>query len=310
MVNRVALFAGIICLAIAPLAWADAALDAALALIPDDGDVAIAYDDAGRGALEAAIGALETAVGVTASFDPLSEDDYTALDIPVEQKNLANKLSQAYYTLGDVFLHGEDGAKRAFEQGQLWGLKSLRMNPAFAQIERSSKSFIDAVKVETDVAALYWTYGNWARKDEFDILGAVIRNDPPKLLALIERALEIDPAYIAYGAYRSLAAYHGSLPAMLGQNLPRALSYLCPVLTEAAYCAECAVCPFDPDCNQYFENRLIFAQYYLMKKSEWTEAARVLQSILDEPVGDLHPLYNAFDQVLARELLAEVEKKL
>jgi hypothetical protein len=47
-----------------------------------------------------------------------------------------------------------------------------------------------------------------------------------------------------------------------------------------------------------------------MKKSEWTEAARVLQSILDEPVGDLHPLYNAFDQVLARELLAEVEKKL
>ena len=310
MVNRVALFAGIICLAIAPLAWADAALDAALALIPDDGDVAIAYDDAGRGALEAAIGALETAVGVTASFDPLSEGDYTALDIPVEQKNLANKLSQAYYTLGDVFLHGEDGAKRAFEQGQLWGLKSLRMNPAFAQIECSSKSFIDAVKVETDVAALYWTYGNWARKDEFDILGAVIRNDPPKLLALIERALEIDPAYIAYGAYRSLAAYHGSLPAMLGQNLPRALSYLCPVLTEAAYCAECAVCPFDPDCNQYFENRLIFAQYYLMKKSEWTEAARVLQSILDEPVGDLHPLYNAFDQVLARELLAEVEKKL
>jgi hypothetical protein len=310
MVNRVALFAGIICLAIAPLAWADAALDAALALIPDDGDVAIAYDDAGRGALEAAIGALETAVGVTASFDPLSEGDYTALDIPVEQKNLANKLSQAYYTLGDVFLHGEDGAKRAFEQGQLWGLKSLRMNPAFAQIERSSKSFIDAVKVETDVAALYWTYGNWARKDEFDILGAVIRNDPPKLLALIERALEIDPAYIAYGAYRSLAAYHGSLPAMLGQNLPRALSYLCPVLTEPAYCVECAVCPFDPDCNQYFENRLIFAQYYLMKKSEWTEAARVLQSILDEPVGDLHPLYNAFDQVLARELLAEVEKKL
>jgi hypothetical protein len=47
-----------------------------------------------------------------------------------------------------------------------------------------------------------------------------------------------------------------------------------------------------------------------MKKSEWTEAARVLQSILDEPVGDLYPLYNAFDQVLARELLADVEKHL
>jgi hypothetical protein len=314
MVNRVALFAGIICLAIAPLAWADAALDAALALIPDNGDVAIYYDAAGRAALEAAIGTLEVAVGVTASFDPMSEDDYAALNIPVEQKNLANKLSQAYYTLGDVFLYGEDGAKTAFERGQLWGLKSLRMNPAFAQIERSSNSFIDAVNVETDVAALYWTYGNWARKDEFDVLGAVFRNDPPKLEALIERALEIDSAYISYGAYRSLAAFWGSLPSLpfgtYRQDLPRALSYLCPVLTEPAYCIECAACPFDPDCNLYFENRLIFAQYYLMKKSEWTEAARVLQSILDEPVGDLHPLYNAFDQVLARELLAEVEKKL
>ena len=123
-------------------------------------------------------------------------------------------------------------------------------------------------------------------------------------------ALEIDPAYISYGAYRSLAGYYGSLPPLFGQNLPRALSYLCPVITEPATCVECAACPFDPDCNLYFENRLIFAQYYLMKKSEWTESARVLQSILDEPAGELHPLYNVFDQVLARELLADVQKHL
>ena len=315
MMNRVALAVGVICLAIAPLAWADAALDAALALIPDGGDVAIHYDDAGRAALESAIGALEDAVGVTASFDAMSEDAYMALNIPVERKNLVNKLAQAYYTLCDVFLHNQDGAKTAFERGQFWGLKSLRMNPQFAQIEDEGldgygKGFIDAVKAETDVAALYWTYGNWARKDEFDVLGAVFRNDPPKLLALIERALEIDPAYISYGAYRSLAGYYGSLPPLFGQNLPRALSYLCPVITEPATCVECAACPFDPDCNLYFENRLIFAQYYLMKKSEWTESARVLQSILDEPAGELHPLYNAFDQVLARELLADVQKHL
>ena len=232
MVNRIGLFVGIICLAIAPLAWADAALDAALALIPDGGDVAIHYDDAGRVALESAIGALEDAVGVTASFDAMSEDAYTALNIPVEQKNLVNKLAQAYYTLGDVFLHGQDGAKTAFDSGQLWGLKSLRMNPMFAQIETSGDKFVDAVKQETDVAALYWTYGNWARKDEFDVLGAVFRNDPPKLEALIERALEIDPAYVSYGAYRSLAAFWGSLPSLplitYRQDLPRALSYLCP----------------------------------------------------------------------------------
>jgi hypothetical protein len=311
MVKKIGFLFCIVLLVAGSAAFADEALEAAIALIPDGGDVAIRYDDAGRVALQEAIAALEGAVGVTASFDAMSEDAYTALEIPVEKKGLVNKLAQAYYTLGDVFLHNADGARIAFEKGRLWGLKSLRMNPAFAQIERSSKSFIDAVKQETDVAALYWTYGNWARKDEFDILGAVFRNDPPKLLALIERALELQPSYINYGAYRSLAAYYGSLPAMFGQDLPRALSYICPVLLdEPQYCAACATCPVDPNADEYLENRLIFAQYYLMKKSQWQEAARVLRGILAEPVGDLHPLYNAFDQVLAQELLTDVEKHL
>jgi len=314
--NRIALCVGVVCLAVAPLAWADAALDAAIALIPDDGDVAVLYNDEGRAALEAAIDVLERAVGVTASFDATSEKAYNALDIPIEQKSIVNKLAQAYYTLGDVFLYREDAATRKaiFDRGQLWGLKSLRMNPLFAAVEISSNSFTDAVAQETDVAALYWTYGNWARKDEFDILGAVFRNDPPKLEALIMRALEIQPSYVNFGAYRSIAAFWGSLPAVplipYRQDLPKALSYLCPVLTEPAYCTACPVCPFDPDCNLYFENRLIFAQYYLMKKDAWAEAARVLQSILDEPVGELHALYNAFDQELARELLADVAKHL
>lgn len=311
MVKKIGFLLGIALLVAGSTACADEALEAAIALIPDGGDVAIHYDDAGRAALEEAIGALEEAVGVTAAFDAMSEDAYTALGVPVELKGLASKLSQAYYTLGDVFLHNADGARTAFEKGRLWGLKSLRMNPAFAQIETSPSKFIDAVKQETDVAALYWTYGNWARKDEFDILGAVFRNDPPKLLALIERALALQPSYVNYGAYRSLAAYYGSLPAMFGQDLPRALSYICPVLIdEPQYCAACVACPIDPHANEYLENRLIFAQYYLMKKSEWQEAALVLRVILAEPVGDLHPLYNAFDQVLAQELLTEVEKHL
>ncbi len=316
MANRVLLLLGALCVLTAPAVWGDAALDAALALIPDDGDVAVLYTSEGRAALEAAIDALEAAVGVTASFDATSEDAYMALEIPIEQKPLVNKLSQALYTLGDVFLYRESAATRKaiFERGQFWGLKSLRMNPMFAAVETSADRFIDAIAQEMDVAALYWTYGNWARKDEFDILGAVFRNDPPKLEALIMRALEVQPTYINFGAYRSIAAFWGGLPALplieYRQDLPRALAYLCPVLTEPGHCIECAACPFDPDCNLYFENRLIFAQYYLMKKDAWAEAARVLQSILDEPVGELHALYNAFDQELARELLAEVQKHL
>ena len=314
MVKKIALLLGVAVLAATLPAGADEALDAALALIPENSDAAIHYDDAGRAALEAAIAALEDALGVTASFDAANEAAYMALEIPPETKLWVNKLSQAYYTLGDVFLHGEDGAQTAFTKGQLWGLKSLRMSEAFA-IEETRHGFIKAVEQDTDVAALYWTYGNWARKDESDVLGAVFRNDPPKLEALIERAFELDPTYLAYGAYRSLAAFWGGLPPLpfgaYKQDLPRTLSYLCPVLIdESQFCAECATCPADPNANDYLENRLIFAQYYLMEKSLWQDAARVLRSILADPIGDKYPLYNAFDQLLAQELLVTVEKHL
>jgi len=286
-------------------------VDEALALFPTNSDIKIPYTADGRATLEAAIQAFENALGVTPAFDETSEEAYTALEIDPADKDWVNKLSQCYYTLGDVFLRNEDGAAAAFEKGRLWGIKSLRMNPEFAQ-EETRHGFVAAVDQETDVAALYWTYGNWARKDEFDKLGAIVRNDPPKLLALTERTLAVDPTYIAYGPYRSLAAFWGGLPPLplykYGQNLPKTLSYICPVIDESGYCADCADCPVDPNCNAYFENRLIFAQYYLMEKSKWDDAARVLQSILDDPIGDTYPLYNAFDQELAKELLAEVNE--
>jgi hypothetical protein len=313
-VRRIFLFLLAVFVAAATVGRAEvASLEDVWALFPESGDVAVAYDDAGRAALEAAIDFLERELGVSASFDATSEEAYAALDVPAERKSWVNRLSQAYYTLGDVFLRGESGAKTAFLKGQLWGLKSLRMSSDFAT-EETRHGFIEAVRQETDVAALYWTYGNWARKDEFDPLGAIARNDPPKLQALIERALEVDETYMAYGSYRALAAFWGGLPPLplyaYGQNLPRTLSYICPVIREPEFCAECEGCPVDPEADAYFENRLIFAQYYLMEKELWTDAARILRELLAEPVGEQHPLYNAFCQELAAELLREVEQHL
>lgn len=285
----------------------------ALNLFPEGEDVAIAYDENGRLALEAAIEVIERELGVSSLFDYTDEEAYAVLEIPLDRKRWVSALSQGYYTLADLFLDEDSEAKAAFGRGQFWGLKSLRMARSFATVE-TRRGFIDAVAQETDVAALYWTYGNWARKDEYDPLGAIFRNDPPKLLGLIERALELDETYMAYGAYRALAAFWGGLPPMplieFGQKLPRALSYICPVLDESAFCMNCAVCPVDPNVGEYFENRRIFAEYYLMEKGLWDHAARVLRSILDEPSDYDHPLYNAYCRRRAQELLHRVEERL
>jgi hypothetical protein len=288
-------------------------LAAALALFPEGHDVAVTMSEEGQAALESAIQVLEASLGVTVLFDHSDEAAYMTLDIDLGNKPWVNALSQAYYTWGDVFLKDEGAKKSAFIRGQYWGLKSLRLSSVFAT-EEVQHGFIEAVNQETDVPALFWTYGNWSRKDEYDPLGAIARNDVPKLEALIERVFETEPTYSANGPYRALAAFWGGLPPLplykYGQNLPRALSYLCPVLNEPGYCEPCSDCPIAADVDEYFENRLIFAEYYLMEKGLWEDAARVLQSILDDEIGDQFMLYNAYCVERAQDLMGEVSERL
>lgn len=291
----------------------DEEISAALALFPEGQDVAVMLSEEGKAALESAIEVLEAALGVTVLFDHTDETAYMVLDIDLNRKSWVNALSQGYYTWGDVFLVDDEAKKTAFIRGQYWGLKSLRMSLTFAT-EEVQHGFIDAVNEETDVSALFWTYGNWSRKDEYDPLGAIARNDPPKLVALIERVLEVDPSHSANAPYRALAAFWGGLPPIplykYGQNLPRALSYICPVIVEPEYCETCTDCPVSEDVDEYFENRLVFAQYYLMEKGLWNDAAHVLQSILDDEIGERFSLYNAYCVERAQTLLEEVAEHL
>jgi hypothetical protein len=103
------------------------------------------------------------AVGVTASFNPL-ESRRDALNIPAEMKNLVNKLSQAYYTLGDVFLHGQTDQRRRRSIAGSCG----DSRPADEPDVRPDRDIVEQVhrrgRTETDVRPLYWTYGNWAAR--------------------------------------------------------------------------------------------------------------------------------------------------
>jgi len=290
-------------------------LEAALALIPGT-DVMIEYSDEGRAQLEAAITAFRTALGIPEDLDESNEDRVDELAIDLELKDLVNKLSQCYYTLADAFLGGEDDEIETFLKGKHWGLKSLRMNPDFVALEKE-KEFIEAVKAENDIAALYWANANWLRVAEADKLTAIRAGAPGKTVNMAKRTLELDPTYICFGPYRTLGAFYSGLPTDLfsraigwGQDLPKALSYFCYIVDEPAYCADCDGCTFDPVCNEYFESRTFFVEFYLMEKELWEDAARVLTSVLDEPIGDKYPLYNAISQEKAQAFLEEVNKHL
>ncbi|MDD5646796.1 MAG: TRAP transporter TatT component family protein [Candidatus Bipolaricaulis sp.] len=282
-------------------------LDEAVALYQND-SIMVSYDDAGKAQLEEIIAAFRCALGVTDALNEKNEDAVMAFAVDLSLKPIVNKLAQAYYAYGNVYVSSKEN-EGIYLKGKHWGLKSLRMNPEFAELEKS-KGFVDAVKVESDPEALYWTTSNWLRVSEKNKLQAVFAGVPAKAQAMAERCAEIAPNYVAGGPFRSLGAYYSGLPKGMGQDLTKALYYLCHVITDPA-CGACGDCqPALADVNEYFENRTFLAEFYYMEKKMWAEASVLLESVLAEPIGDKYPMMNAYSQENARRLLEECQKHL
>ncbi len=289
-------------------------VDEALKLWAPGDFIQITYDAAGQAKLEEAMAAFKTALGVPAELEETNEEAVRAFVVDPANKTLVNKLSQAYYTLTNNFLdrtESNEVRRASYLKGRNWGFKSLRMNPGFVVLENEKgKGFIAAAQAETDTQALYWSTSNWLRYAQFNKIEAVVAGVPPKAQAMSFRTLELDQAYMVYGPFRSLGAYYAGLPPLMGQDLNQALFYFCKLVSEPTYCAECTACPIDPSVAEYFENRTFFAEFYLMEKKLWADAARILQSVLDEPIGTKYALYNAMSQENAKKLLEKVNAEL
>jgi len=304
-------------LALSIAAFGQESLEDALDLFDLNGDVHVTFSDEGKAQLERIIVALREALGVPDYLDEESESEVGALPVAPEDKDLVNKLSQAYYSHADAFLRDHPDQRSTFLKGKQWGFKSLRMNPAFVAFEQED-GFVAAVEAESDVVAIFWANANWLRWAEPDILSAIKAGIAKKSLAMSERALELDAAYSNYGSYRALGGFWQGMPSNpifavftggLMQDYNKVLASFCPIVDEPAFCEGIEELA-DPICAAYFENRVLFVQYYLIPLKYWQDAARVLQSVIDEPIGEIFPLYNGLNQLIAVELLAEIEEHL
>jgi len=208
--------------------------------------------------------------------------------------HVLNMLSRCHYTLADIFLPEKDKAK-FHEKGQEYGERSMKLqsDPELVAKWTSSDSFLAAVRDLTDIEALFWTYSNWARKVELGgvvgLVAAALRGDDKKLMAIMERCLELDRGYIAGGPLRALAGYWAEHPFSKDPEKVR-------VLLEEAIATY-------PD---YLENRLFYVEYYLIRAERWGEAREELQKVIDAPIG-VDALENGYAKIRALDLLGQVE---
>ena len=206
-----------------------------------------------------------------------------------EDVEILAMLSRCYYMLADIFVP-QDEKKRAHVVGQEYGERALRATPGFVDREKSD-GFVAAVGACESVEALYWTYGNWARKVELGgamgLIAAAMRGDDKKLRAMIERCAELGPDYLAGGPARALGAYWAKHPFHKDFDKARELF-------------QKAMSSF-PD---YLENTYFYVRYYLIPNEKWQEAAQALEEILAADLGD-YPLQNAVVKLWAQQLLDE-----
>ena len=243
--------------------------------------LAVPWTVEGESQLWAMIETLESMIGVPPSLDASSEAEVERFDIPADLRPFALRLAQLYFELGNAFAGGGLDALVAFERGKHWGLKGLRMDPEFAQIEQD-RGFEAAVAEATDVGVLFWTCLCWLRCAEANPIMAAVSGTPAKVLSMLERCVDIDPQYAMCGPYRALAGFWGGLPDLpltwLRRNLDLALEYSCRVMTGDPHCLETSNGP--DECDRFLENRLTFVKYYLLPSGHIEDAVRILREIL------------------------------
>ena len=129
-------------------------------------------------------------------------------------------LSQANmsYALGFVEHEDRERAGRIFWKGKEYGMRALKQNRKFVKALDRGERYSEAVKhlKKKDLPALFWTANNWAGWMNLNLRNTKALFDQPKILALMNRAIELDDEYYYGGPHLFFATYYATLPPIMG----------------------------------------------------------------------------------------------
>ncbi len=213
------------------------------------------------------------------------------------QAFVLDRLAQCYYELTTFSPGNTKEDKKLFEKGKEYGLRSLRLNPMFARLEKDD--FASAVSHVTDPAALLWTADNWGALFHYNPLQGML--DVSKVKALYERGIKVDETYWGASFHNALGAMLVTLPSFLGGDLEQGKAHLERAIALA------------PD---YLENHVVYAQYWgftydmLGKINGIRDVGLINQQIkyvLSAPIGRW-PFWNREAKKEAQELVTFLGK--
>ena len=190
-----------------------------------------------------------------------------------------NRLARAIFELGTAYLDGDAAKEPAFSAGKDYALAGLRLDPAF--VETETESFRDALATASDVEAVFWYGTNLGSYLNYHQIEAIVGGGMRDIPVCYERAIELDPTYLAGAGYRSLASFYAQVPSVLGGD---------PAKAREVY--EQAI-DVDPE---FLENAVSLAEYVFLAQDNHYTACTILRDAVvlaaDPDVMARWPLYN------------------
>lgn len=176
-----------------------------------------------------------------------------------------------------------DQVNRYYEKGVDYALHALENRApgaanAFQKVDTIAP-YLEQLG-DKEVAPLYWygfNLGAWVNRN-LDSISAVSRAHVAQ--QVMQRVIEIDPAYHYGGAHLFLMAYFGSRPPMMGGSQIRAREHYQQLKQVAG--------------DDYLLPDLFFARFCLPQQQDREAFVAVMQRIVDHPSGNSDmALYNA-----------------
>ncbi|MEK7232716.1 MAG: TRAP transporter TatT component family protein [Elusimicrobiota bacterium] len=217
-----------------------------------------------------------------------------------EPENLSLRRLAAEGFGGYAFLFVEDAephrAKGLYVRGRDHALAALALKSVFLGLkDKNSEDFERALKwaKKEDVPDLFWAGFGWAGMVNLSKDNASELADLPKVVLLMKRVYELDPAFHFGGADLFFGVYYGSRPAMFGGDPAKAKIHFDWVRKITR--------------DQYLIAHVLNARWYAVGIQDRDLFKQLLTKVLESPAGAL-PEARLTDEAAKRKAASYLEK--
>ncbi len=184
---------------------------------------------------------------------------------------------------------------KGLDHGRAALFKNKKVEPGW---QGNVQTFIDMTGYlePKDVPAILWTAANWSQFINLHLDSSGVLVDIPRVVALLEKAVELDGAYFEGLSHIILGSLHAFRPPLMGGSSEKSLQNF-----ERA---------FEISGRTFLLSHYFFARHYCYRTQDLDRFEQVLGEIVSQPsnISPDNQLLNEIAKQRAAKLLGEIDE--